>query len=351
MEWTTPWTSLACSRTRSTSCSRSSALVTSSWMTGASWGSRRAVTSVSRNWRPKEVRMTRAPCSWASRATWKAIELSFRTPVTSSVFPARIPMFSLSVSAAMLVAHPKPAVHRDHRAGHVTGLRGAEEAHRGHHVGHLTETSGGDGAEIGLLAIFGQCLGHVGVNGSGGHHIRGDSPAAQFAGDGASHADEAGFGCGVIRLPGRAIGGYHRRHEDDSPATLADHAAHGTACAAEGAGEVDVDDLSEFFVAHPHEELVTRHSGVGDEHLNGAVLLFDGGEGLIDRGGVAHVASHAQYSGRQVTAAVNGGDVVTGGEEIFGNRSTDSACRAGHQHAARGSLAFCHSYSLVGGNG
>ena len=39
--------------------------------------------------RPKDVRMTLAPSSCAIRATWKAIEESIRTPVTSRVLPSR----------------------------------------------------------------------------------------------------------------------------------------------------------------------------------------------------------------------------------------------------------------------
>ena len=38
--------------------------------------------------RPKEVSTTSAPWSCARRATWKAIEESMRTPVTSSFLPS-----------------------------------------------------------------------------------------------------------------------------------------------------------------------------------------------------------------------------------------------------------------------
>ena len=44
--------------------------------------------------RPKEVSTTSAPCSWAILATWNAMELSIRTPVTRSFLPSRIPMSS-----------------------------------------------------------------------------------------------------------------------------------------------------------------------------------------------------------------------------------------------------------------
>ena len=38
--------------------------------------------------RPNDVSTTSAPCSWANLATWKAIEESMRTPVTSSFLPS-----------------------------------------------------------------------------------------------------------------------------------------------------------------------------------------------------------------------------------------------------------------------
>src|SRR5689334_23859772 len=59
-------------------------------MTSTGSGSRPAVRSVSRRARPKLVRSTAAPSSWASLATWKAIESLVRTPVISSRLPARI---------------------------------------------------------------------------------------------------------------------------------------------------------------------------------------------------------------------------------------------------------------------
>ncbi len=42
--------------------------------------------------RPKPVSTTVAPSSWASRATWNAIEASVSTPVTRMRLPSRIPM-------------------------------------------------------------------------------------------------------------------------------------------------------------------------------------------------------------------------------------------------------------------
>ena len=62
--------------------------MTSSSSTGAAAGSRRAITWVIFIVRPNDVSTTSAPCSWASRATWNAIEESVSTPVTSSFLPS-----------------------------------------------------------------------------------------------------------------------------------------------------------------------------------------------------------------------------------------------------------------------
>ena len=74
IEWSTPSRPSTWSRTRSASNCRSDVDVTSSSITADSAGSRDAVRRVSDSARPKEVSTTVAPCSWASRATWKAID-------------------------------------------------------------------------------------------------------------------------------------------------------------------------------------------------------------------------------------------------------------------------------------
>ncbi len=91
MACSTPSSPSTCSPTRSASVARCSSLATSSSMTGGGSGSRLAIRST-RLIRPKPVSTTVAPSSWATLATWNAIELSVRTPVTRMRLPARIPM-------------------------------------------------------------------------------------------------------------------------------------------------------------------------------------------------------------------------------------------------------------------
>src|SRR5690625_4595263 len=267
IEWTTPSRWSVCSRTQSARAARSSAFVTSSSTTGASVGSRRAVTWVSRSWRPKEVRMTVAPSCWARRATWKAIELSLRTPVTRRVLPSRSPI-AVSCREGGSVAHAESAVDGDDGPGDVGGGGRGEVLDGADDVGDVPEAAGRDrGAQLVLLRL-GQRPGHVGVDEAGGDDVGGDVPRAELAGDGACHADEAGLGGGVVGLAGVAVHPDDGAHEDDASAALADHALGHPPHAAEDAGEVDVEDLLELLVAHPHEQLVARHAGVGDEDLD-----------------------------------------------------------------------------------
>lgn len=95
MEWTTPSSEPSSSRTRPASRSRCSALVTSSSMTLAGLGSFLAMRSVSVG-RGKAVRMTSAPCSWATLAAWNAMDDSISTPVMRMRLPSRIPLMVIS---------------------------------------------------------------------------------------------------------------------------------------------------------------------------------------------------------------------------------------------------------------
>ena len=113
-----------CSRTRSGSAARSSALVTSNSTTGAGCGSF-AATRCTSDSRPKPVSTTVAPSSWATFATDHAIEASVMTPVTSSRLPSSRPMS---------VPHPEAAVDRNHSTGDVRGLVSGEPPYD---AGHL----------------------------------------------------------------------------------------------------------------------------------------------------------------------------------------------------------------------
>ena len=94
MEWTTPSRPSTCSRTASARPARWDSSVTSSSSTGGSVGSRFAIRRVMPSARPKLEIRTVAPCSCATLAVAKPMELSIVTPATRIRLPSRIPMLS-----------------------------------------------------------------------------------------------------------------------------------------------------------------------------------------------------------------------------------------------------------------
>src|SRR3954451_654773 len=121
-------------------------------MTGAVWGSRETMRLVMPRARPKFDTRTVAPCSCATRATAKPMELSIVTPATRIRLPSRMPIGRRApskwwwrglkdvvrrvVSAGSTggggfdgldqrhpgsVAHAEAAVDGNDRAGHVAG--------------------------------------------------------------------------------------------------------------------------------------------------------------------------------------------------------------------------------------
>lgn len=56
------------------------------------------------------------------------------------------------------------------------------------------EAFGGDGVGVLLFDVVGELVGHVGFDEAGCDDVGGDVAGAEFAGDGACHADEACFG-------------------------------------------------------------------------------------------------------------------------------------------------------------
>ena len=121
--------------------------------------------------------------------------------------------------------------------------------------------------------------------GPGCHDVDGDAPRPELAGQRAGEPDEAGLGRGVVRLPGRTEQPDDRRHEDDPAPAGPQHALGGPLRDAVGGGEVGVDDGGEVVLAHPQQQPVPGHAGVGHEHLDRpAELLLDRGEGGVDVG-------------------------------------------------------------------
>src|SRR5690606_27037420 len=116
----------------------------------------------------------------------------------------------------------------------------------------------------------------------------------------------------------------------------ADHALRRAAHAAERAGEVHVDHRLELLVAHAHEELVLGHAGVGDEHLDGAHVLLDGGERRVDGRGVGDVRHVGLDAFGQVSTAVDRGDAVAVRHEALRDGAADTAGCTRHDDYSTG---------------
>jgi hypothetical protein len=115
----------------------------------------------------------------------------------------------------------------------------------------------------------------------------------------------------------------------------ADHALGGTPGAAEGAGEVGVEDAVELLVAHPHEQGVLGDAGIGDQHLDRAAEgLLGRREGRVDGGGVGHLAAHAHQALGRLTGAVGDRDPVALGGESAGNGQPDASVATGDEDVA-----------------
>src|SRR5690349_15336827 len=148
----------------------SSALVTSSGITGAAAGRRLAIRST-REGLGYAVRIRLPPCSCTSFATLNAIDWSVIMPVTRMFLPSSSPamMFNSPCNREDVcsVAHAEAAVDGDDRAGDVARrVAGEEGADAGDLVGG-GEPARRDRLEDLRLARLGQRCGHVGVDEAG----------------------------------------------------------------------------------------------------------------------------------------------------------------------------------------
>src|SRR4051794_34672397 len=163
--------------------------------------------------RPKLEISTVAPCSWATLATAKPIELSMVTPVTRMRLPARIPPPAPVV--AMSVPHSESAVDRDDRSGDVASIVRGEPRDGVRDLGCRTHPAQRDLLPVRRLLLVRQHRGHVGLDEAGCDDVRGDGPAPELARDRPRHPDQPGLRRGVVHLAGRAEKPDDAGDEDD----------------------------------------------------------------------------------------------------------------------------------------
>ena len=130
------------------------------------------------------------------------------------------------------------------------------------------------------------------------------------------------------------------RGDQHDPALLGpQHAAVGALDHPEGAGEVGVEDGGEVLLGHAHQQLVAGDAGVGDQHLDVAVLRLDLLVGLLDLLGVGDVAAHGEHAerhevGRRLARAVGDGDLVARVGEGAGDGEADAPVSSGDENRA-----------------
>ena len=142
---------------------------------------------------------------------------------------------------------------------------------------------------------------------------------AYSCGGGLDHAGNAGFGGNVIRLPRIARDPYHRRDRDDAAEAAAHHAAHRGPRQAEGGGQVDRDHLLPILVAQLHQQIIARHAGIGDQHVELPHRFLGAGDQGIDGGGIGEIAR------QNMDAAA----------KLAGERIERVDARAGERHVSR----------------
>src|SRR4029079_5967802 len=130
--------------------------------------------------RPKLEMSTVAPCSCATLAAAKPIELSIVTPATRIRLPSRRPIS---------VPHSQSAVDRDHGPGDVARVR-----EPGDGAGDLVDARVPAQGDLGLdraLLLVGEDGRQVGLDEARGHDVGRAPAAAQLTGERPGQADEA----------------------------------------------------------------------------------------------------------------------------------------------------------------
>ncbi|BAI64908.1 hypothetical protein RMDY18_10760 [Rothia mucilaginosa DY-18] len=238
-----------------------------------------------------------------------------------------------------LVTHAQTAINRDDSARNVASLIGCKPANHASDLFRLRETTSRDGRQVVLLGLFGQNLGHCGVNEARCHHVSGDVAAAQLAGDGACHTDQCSLGCGVVDLAGGTIQTHHGGHQDDAAALELQHALDGALNHAERTGEVGVDHVGEVGFLHAHQQHVAGDTCVGDQHLHGTEFCFNFLECFVNAVGIAYICLDGEKFFGGFTATVGDADIVSCCLEFLGNFVADASVAAGDQHGLGSVLA------------
>ena len=138
-------------------------------------------------------------------------------------------------------------------------------------------------AKLGSAQRLVEFVGHRARDESGRDAIGRDTALGVFLADRFEHADHAGFGRGIIGLPGITGHAHHRRDFDDAAEAFAHHQLHRCAREAEGRGQIDVENLIPILVLERYKKPILGDFGVGHQDVELAQRFFGVGNQRLDR--------------------------------------------------------------------
>src|SRR5206468_1325798 len=147
-------------------------------------------------------------------------------------------LFTLSATATALLLHVHPAVDGQNVPSNIRCLVGSKKTRGGRHiVGRTTPTERNLGCPVDLRLLADRAR-HLRVDHARRDDVHRDPARRDFPREGLHQADQPGFGCGVIALPGIPRLPHDRAHRDDAPAPLLQHRADDGLGKEEGGCEV-----------------------------------------------------------------------------------------------------------------
>src|SRR5262250_486236 len=154
---------------------------------------------------------------------------------------------------------------------------GAVAGQESYHLRHLpcpSDPPEGHLPEQALARLLGEARRHVRLDQPRRHRVDEDVPVRELAGRRLGQPNHARLGRRVVDLAGIAHGPGSGGNVDDAAALLPHHGLGRRPGHQEHAAKVRVHDLIPVVVLHAHQELVARHAGIVDQHVDASEPLL-----------------------------------------------------------------------------
>ena len=174
-----------------------------------------------------------------------------------------------------LLGHGHAAVHAQDLSGNVPPVLAGEVGDGGGDLPGLSEAAQRGQLPGHVLDLVGQGPGHIGLHEAGGNNIGGNGLARHLLGDALGKAQQGRLGGRVIGLAGVADDPGDGADVDDPAPFTPHHRPQGRPAGDEHRAEIDGDDLVEFRVGHPQQQVVAGDPGVVDQNVQTLVLTGD----------------------------------------------------------------------------